>query len=299
MFKTVIRSSIAYAESAESAKSILDHRPDLGADYLALADELLKRDRARRARGASCGRCSPPPGRTLRCGSARPSCSPPLLPLAGCGGEGRAQAARRPSRPPRTTSPRRPTPPRAAAPARPLPDRPRARAHALRDRPGGRALHRLGRRTEFGSRRVLSVTGRRAGWLRVIAQRAPERRARAGSPRPACALASTDFSIHVDRSARRLTLRRDGDRVRAFPVAVGRPGTETPTGRFAITDKLHPDDPASPYGCCALALSGHQTKLIARLAGRRPPRDPRDAEPRRSARRLARLHARAPGTCGG
>jgi chromosome partitioning protein len=43
VFTTVIRSSIAYAESAESAKSILDHRPDLGADYLALADELLKR----------------------------------------------------------------------------------------------------------------------------------------------------------------------------------------------------------------------------------------------------------------
>ena len=43
VFETVIRSSIAYAESAESAKSILDHRPDLGADYLALADELLKR----------------------------------------------------------------------------------------------------------------------------------------------------------------------------------------------------------------------------------------------------------------
>jgi chromosome partitioning protein len=43
VFKTVIRSSIAYAESAESAKSILDHRPDLGVDYLALADELLKR----------------------------------------------------------------------------------------------------------------------------------------------------------------------------------------------------------------------------------------------------------------
>ena len=43
VFKTVIRSSIAYAESAEKARSILDHRPDLGADYLALADELLKR----------------------------------------------------------------------------------------------------------------------------------------------------------------------------------------------------------------------------------------------------------------
>src|SRR5438067_2405392 len=38
VFGTVIRSSIAYAESAERAISILDHRPDLGADYLAVAD---------------------------------------------------------------------------------------------------------------------------------------------------------------------------------------------------------------------------------------------------------------------
>jgi chromosome partitioning protein len=40
---TVIRASIAYAESAERARSILDHRPDLGQDYLALADEVLGR----------------------------------------------------------------------------------------------------------------------------------------------------------------------------------------------------------------------------------------------------------------
>jgi len=43
VFQTVIRASIAYAESAESAKSILEHRPDLGVDYLSLADEVLKR----------------------------------------------------------------------------------------------------------------------------------------------------------------------------------------------------------------------------------------------------------------
>jgi chromosome partitioning protein len=43
VFATVVRSSIAYAESAERAKSILEHRPDLGADYLALADEVLER----------------------------------------------------------------------------------------------------------------------------------------------------------------------------------------------------------------------------------------------------------------
>jgi chromosome partitioning protein len=43
LFNTVIRASIAYAESAERATSILDHRPDLGADYVALADEVLAR----------------------------------------------------------------------------------------------------------------------------------------------------------------------------------------------------------------------------------------------------------------
>jgi chromosome partitioning protein len=43
VFDSVIRSSIAYAESAEKALSILDHRPDLGADYVALADEVLQR----------------------------------------------------------------------------------------------------------------------------------------------------------------------------------------------------------------------------------------------------------------
>jgi chromosome partitioning protein len=43
VFETTIRASIAYAESAERAVSILDHRPDLGSDYLALAVEVLGR----------------------------------------------------------------------------------------------------------------------------------------------------------------------------------------------------------------------------------------------------------------
>jgi chromosome partitioning protein len=43
LLDTTIRASIAYAESAERALSILDFRPDLGADYLNVADELLRR----------------------------------------------------------------------------------------------------------------------------------------------------------------------------------------------------------------------------------------------------------------
>jgi chromosome partitioning protein len=43
VFDSVIRASIRYAESAERGVSIIDYRPELGADYLALADELLGR----------------------------------------------------------------------------------------------------------------------------------------------------------------------------------------------------------------------------------------------------------------
>jgi chromosome partitioning protein len=43
LLDTVIRRSVRYAESAERGVSILDYAPDLGADYLALAEELLER----------------------------------------------------------------------------------------------------------------------------------------------------------------------------------------------------------------------------------------------------------------
>ena len=43
LLATTVRQSIAYAESAERGVSILDHRPDLGQDYVDLADEVLAR----------------------------------------------------------------------------------------------------------------------------------------------------------------------------------------------------------------------------------------------------------------
>jgi chromosome partitioning protein len=50
LLDATIRSSIAYAESAERAVSILDYRPDLAVDYLNVADELLRRLNLRKAR---------------------------------------------------------------------------------------------------------------------------------------------------------------------------------------------------------------------------------------------------------
>ena len=43
VFETVVRRSVRYAESAERGVSILDYAPDLGADYISLAEEILTR----------------------------------------------------------------------------------------------------------------------------------------------------------------------------------------------------------------------------------------------------------------
>jgi chromosome partitioning protein len=50
LIETTIRASIAYAESAERATSILDYRPDLGRDYVVVADELMRRLKLNAAR---------------------------------------------------------------------------------------------------------------------------------------------------------------------------------------------------------------------------------------------------------
>jgi hypothetical protein len=135
------------------------------------------------------------------------------------------------------------------------------RRTTLRATPGGRVVARIGPVTEFGSERVLGVTGRRGDWLRVIAAERKNGR-RAWIRADAARLGATDMSIKVERSARRLTLRRGGKVLRRFPIAVGRPGNETPLGRFAVTDRLRTGRADAPYGCCLLALSGHQTKLV-------------------------------------
>lgn len=153
---------------------------------------------------------------------------------------------------------------RTATPAAPLRGRyTTARVmHAtfLRAAPNGRRVKRIRPYTEFGSRQVLSVLRREDGWLQVISSHLPNHR-RAWIPERRALLRGTHYALHVDTSARRVELRHRGRLVRRLTVAVGRPGNETPLGRFAVTDKLRPAYADSPYGCCAIALTGHQTKL--------------------------------------
>jgi L,D-transpeptidase catalytic domain len=130
---------------------------------------------------------------------------------------------------------------------------------ALSERPGGPARLRVGPRTEFGSTKVLGVATRRGDWLGVVTTERPNNRlawVRRGSR--GFRLRRTRWSLHADLSARTLVLRKAGRRVMRVVVAVGRPGSETPTGRFAVTDKLSGPRFGPYYGCCILALTGHQ-----------------------------------------
>jgi hypothetical protein len=127
----------------------------------------------------------------------------------------------------------------------------------LSDRPGRAATQTLSPTTEFGSPRIVSVAARRRGWLGVVTSEVPNGRL-AWIRRNAGSLRAVRWSLHGDISTRTLTLRRDGRQVLRLSVAVGAPGSPTPTGRFAVTDKLSGGRFGPYYGCCILALNGRQ-----------------------------------------
>src|SRR5829696_3624960 len=133
---------------------------------------------------------------------------------------------------------------------------------AVRARPGGRVIARLGASTHFGSPQVVPAVAVRGHWLGVASSaRADGRLGWIDSRSPAVRVGGAPVSIHADLSRRRIEVSR-GDRVvQRLRVAVGRPGSPTPTGRFAITDKLSGADQGPYYGCCILALSGTQANL--------------------------------------
>jgi hypothetical protein len=134
---------------------------------------------------------------------------------------------------------------------------------ALRPRPFGPVVARVGGWTQFGSQRTLGVVATHRGrWLAVTEPAAGGNRvvwvdARAGGLR----YSRTTLELDVDLSDRMLTVKRGGAVVRRTSVGVGAVSSPTPTGRFAVTDKLDGASYSAAYGCCILALSAIQTNL--------------------------------------
>jgi hypothetical protein len=138
----------------------------------------------------------------------------------------------------------------------------------LRDKPNGSVIAHLRPKTDWGSPTVVWATGRRGHWLSVVATALPNNRlgwldVRHDRPR----MWRSRVGLYADLSERTLVLRRGNRVIRRVPVEIGASSTPTPVGRFAVTDKLLPAAGVAYYGCCLLALSGHQSKLRPGWAG--------------------------------
>jgi lipoprotein-anchoring transpeptidase ErfK/SrfK len=152
----------------------------------------------------------------------------------------------------------------AAQPAAPPPAtelvRPAAGSVAVHEAPGGAVAAAVGAETEFGSPLQYALIERRGEWLGVITPAVPNGRigwVRASSVRRARFVRER---IDVDLSRRLLRVIGGGGVGARFRVSIGAPGSPTPTGRFAITDKFPGEELGTVYGCCVLVLSGHQPR---------------------------------------
>jgi lipoprotein-anchoring transpeptidase ErfK/SrfK len=131
---------------------------------------------------------------------------------------------------------------------------------ALHVAPGGRVVGSLGTRSDYGSPLVLAVATKRGDWLGVRTPALPNGRL-GWIPSTAGRLSEVHVSITVNLAGRVLTLRRDAAVLARINVGIGARGTPTPTGAFAVTDKLAGPRFGRVYGCCILALSAHQPLL--------------------------------------
>ncbi len=149
-------------------------------------------------------------------------------------------------------------PPRGAAAA--LAARPLHADVVLRAQPDGRPLVRVGRRGPFGGPLVFGVVGVRGRWVEVTTDALPNGRYGWVEFGSSVAVRPIRWRLRASLSRRQLDVLRDGRLVRRIPIGVGRPGSPTPIGRFAVAEKFTGDfGPA--FGCCILALTARQPHL--------------------------------------
>ena len=130
---------------------------------------------------------------------------------------------------------------------------------------GRRRLARLDTRTGWSrhAQRVLVLdSARRDGrqWLEVLLATRPN-----GStgwiPRDKAALGHTPYWIELRLRTRRLSVYRDGHRIRRFRAVIGAPGTPTPRGLAAIYERNVQPDPRGFLGPWALSLTAFSQVL--------------------------------------
>jgi lipoprotein-anchoring transpeptidase ErfK/SrfK len=137
---------------------------------------------------------------------------------------------------------------------------------ALHAKPGGRVLAKLGMKTDFGSPQAMWVVHHAGRWIGVVNPKAGNNQV-GWIPAAAVSLSRVNWELRVSLGARKLTVLDNGRVKQRYTVAIGAPDAPTPTGRFAVTDRLLTGDPAGPYGCCILALSAKAPHAIQDWSG--------------------------------
>jgi lipoprotein-anchoring transpeptidase ErfK/SrfK len=132
----------------------------------------------------------------------------------------------------------------------------------MRSSPGGHAYVKVPTHTEFGSPQAMWVVRTSGPWLGVISPLAGNGKV-GWIPARAASLSRVSWQLKVTLAERRLTVLDKGHVRARFTIAVGAPDAPTPTGRFAVTDRLTTGDNAGPYGCCILALSAKAPHAIS------------------------------------
>ena len=119
---------------------------------------------------------------------------------------------------------------------------------------------RLGARGALGGPVVLGVVAVRGRWVEVTAEALPDGRFGWAEFGRDVAVRPVRWALRASLSRRELYVLREGRVVRRIPVGIGAPDSPTPTGRFAVAEKVTgPFGPA--FGCCILALTARQPRL--------------------------------------
>lgn len=134
-------------------------------------------------------------------------------------------------------------------------------AHAsvvLRAAPGGRPLVRVGPRTIFGAPIALGVVAVRGSWLKVTTESLANEHYGWVERGRDVSVRADGWELHAVLSRHEILVLHDGRVVRTIPVAIGSPASPTPTGRYAVSEKLDGSRFGAAYGCCILGLTAHQ-----------------------------------------
>ncbi len=136
------------------------------------------------------------------------------------------------------------------------------RSEAIAASPGGRRYATLPLKTSFGTPESVLVRRVRGRWLGVINVAAGNHHLGWITSRHV-ELTRVNWSLHAVLSRHELYVYHAGRLTRRYLIADGRPTAPTPTGTYAVTDRLSTGDPEGSYGCCILALSAKAPHAIS------------------------------------